>query len=470
MSRRAPALIAVLAFAAAAAFGATLPAAVRQQAERLRDEAAAGTGALALARSLTLEVGPRLAGSPGDRRAVEWALRTLRSLGFADVRAEPVVVPHWERGEAAGEILSPHPQPLAVAALGGSVATADSGLEAEVVRAESLAHLAQLAPAAVAGKIVFINGRTERARDAKGYGDTVPQRTRGAIEAAKKGAVAVVIRSVGTDSNRLPHTGTVRYEEGASRIPAAALAAPDADLLDERLRGAAPVRLRLRLTPRQLPDAESANVVGEVPGGARRAEIVLLACHLDSWDLGPGALDDAAGCGIVIEVGRRLLALPRPSRRTVRLVLFANEEFGLSGARAYAAAHAAELGRHLIAAEADLGSDRVWQISSRVAPAALPAFAEIAALLAPLGVAAGDNQANGGADFIPLRPARVPVAALHHDASRYFDYHHTANDTADKLDSAGLDQSVAAYLAFAYAAANTPADFRPAPAWPPATP
>ena len=303
-----------------------------------------------------------------------------------------------------------------------------------------------------------------------GYSRTVAQRTRGAIAAAKKGAVGVVIRSVGTDQNRLPHTGTVRYEEGVPRIPAAALSAPDADLLEEQLRGAQPVRLRLRLTPRQLPDEESANVVGEVPGGARRNEIVLLGCHLDSWDLGPGALDDAAGCAIVIEVGRRLLALPRPPARTVRVVLFANEEFGLSGAKAYAAAHAAELARHQIAVEADLGSDRVWRISSRVAPAALPAFAEIAALLAPLGVAAGDNAASGGADLGALRPARVPVAALHHDASRYFDYHHSANDTADKLDRAGLDQSVAAYLAFAFAAASTGADFRPAPELPPASP
>jgi hypothetical protein len=468
MSRRAAVLMAVLSAAPAAA--AELSPTVRAQAERLRDEAAAGTGALELARSLTLEAGPRLAGSAGDRRGIEWGLRTLRSLGFANVRAEPVVVPHWERGEAAAEILVPYPQPLAVAALGGSVPTGDRGLEAAVVQADSLAGLAELEPAAVSGKVVFLNGRTERARDAAGYSQTVPQRTRGAIEAAKKGAVAVVIRSVGTDQNRSPHTGTVRYEEGVSRIPAAALAAPDADLLEERLRGGAPVRLRLRLTPRQLPDAQSANVVGEVPGGDRREEIVLLGCHLDSWDLGHGALDDAAGCAIVIEVGRRLLALPRPPRRTVRVVLFANEEFGLSGARAYAAAHAAELARHVIGAEADLGTDRVWQISSRVAPAALPAFAEIAALLAPLGVAAGDNQANGGADFVPLRPARVPVAHLHHDATRYFDYHHSANDTADKLDAAGLDQSVAAYLAFAFAAANTTADFRPAPEWPPATP
>src|SRR5687767_2821585 len=468
MSRRAAVLMSIL--AAAPSGAGELAPTVRAQTERLRDAAASGTGALELARSLALEVGPRLAGSAGDRRAVEWGLRTLRSLGLAHVHAEPVVVPHWERGEAAAEILVPHPQPLVIAALGGSAPTGERGLEAAVVQAESLTALAELPSAAVAGKIVFLNGRMERTRDGAGYGRTVEQRTRGAIEAAKKGAVAVLIRSVGTDQNRLPHTGTVRYEEGVTRIPAAALAAPDADLLEERLRGAAPVRLRLRLTPRQLPDAQSANVVGEVPGGERREEIVLLGCHLDSWDLGHGALDDAAGCAIVIEAGRRLLALPRPSRRTVRIVLFANEEFGLSGARAYAAAHAAELPRHVIAAESDLGTDRVWQISSRVAPAALPAFAEIAALLAPLGVSAGDNQANGGADFVPLRPARVPVAGLQHDASRYFDYHHTANDTADKLDAAGLDQSVAAYLAFAFAAANTTADFRPAPEWPPATP
>ncbi len=443
---------------------AGLSEAIQATAASLRDGAMAGTRAFEFTRSLTLEAGPRLAGSPGDRAAVAWGVRTLKELGFSNVRAEKVTVPHWVRGAESGEITAPHPHPVVLAALGGSVATPEGGIEAEVVEVADLQALAALDPAKVRGKIVFINTRMERTRGEEGYSRAVLVRATGASEAARRGAVAVVIRSIGTDNNRLPHTGGMRYEEGVPRIPAAALSIPDADLLAAQVATGKRVTFRLKLGGRYLDDAESANVIGEVVGREAPQEIVLLACHLDSWDLGMGAVDDGAGCGIVIEAARRIGELRVKPRRTIRVVLYANEEFGLSGARAYAEAHAGELANHVLAGESDFGADRIWKIGSRVAPAALPVIGEIARLIAPLGVEQGDNNASsGGADLIPLQPAHVPVLSFTQDATRYFDWHHTANDTLDKIDPKALDQNVAVWAAAAYVAAEAPTIFGPAP-------
>lgn len=440
-----------------------LPPQVAATAASLRDGAMKGTRAYDLVRSLTLETGPRLAGSPGDRAGVEWGVRMMKEIGLQNVRAEKVTVPHWERGAESGEILSPWPQPVALAALGGSVGTPEGGVEAEVVQVADMAALEAIDPARVQGKIVFVNKRMRRARDGSGYGEAVVSRGRGAIVAGQKGAVALLIRSVGTDNNRTPHTGAMRYEEGGPRIPAAALSNPDSDILEGQVASGKPVVFRLKLGARYLPDAESANVIGEVPGRERPEEIVLLGCHLDSWDLGTGAVDDGAGCAIMMEAARRIGELPRRPRRTVRVVLFANEEFGLSGARAYAEKYAADLPRHILAGESDFGSGRVWRASSRVAPESLPLFDEIAKLLAPIGVERGDNRSGGGADLGPLAPARVPVVGLGQDGTYYFDWHHTANDTLDKIDPKDLDQNVAAWAAVAYAAAEMPGDFGRAP-------
>ncbi len=428
----------------------------------LRDEALTGTRAYEIVRSLTVEVGPRPAGSPGFQRAIEWGVRTLRDLGFANVRTEPVKVPHWEPGVSTGEITSPWPQPVVLLPLGGSVGTPEGGIEAEVVAVSSLQDLEKTDPEKVRGKIVFLNKRMERRRDGSGYGETVPGRGRGAAVAGKLGAVAFLLRSVGTDNNRTPHTGAMRFQEGELQIPAAALSNPDADLLEAELAGhpeGKPVRFHLVLGSRLLPEVDVANVIGEIPGREKPDEIVLLACHLDSWFPGTGAVDDAAGCGIVMEAARRIGALPRKPRRTIRVVLYANEEFGLSGARAYAEQHAAELPKHVLAGESDFGSGRVWQINSRVAPEDLPLFDEIAKLLAPLGVERGDNEADGGADLSPLAPARVPLIGLSQDGTYYFDWHHTANDTLDKIDPKDLDQNVAAWAAAAYAAAEMSGEF-----------
>ena len=458
----------ILACAADCRAQAPAPAAlaedIKATAKSLQTAALAGTRAFEITRSVTVEVGSRPAGSKAYQAAMGWGMRTLKDLGFSNVRLEKVTSPHWERGAESGEIVAPYPQPMVLAALGGSVGTPEGGIEAQVIEVKSLDAVDQLDPAQVKGKIVFYNVRMERTKDGSGYGRAVGVRGAGANRAAKLGATAVLIRSIGTDNNRTPHTGAMRYEEGGTRIPAAALSNPDADLLAAQIATGKPVTFRLKLGARYLPEVEEASVVGEIPGREKPEEIVLLGCHLDSWDLGTGAVDDGAGCAIVMEAARRIGQLPTKPRRTIRVVLYANEEFGLTGARAYAEAHKDELSRHVLAGESDFGSGRVWQISTRVDPAALPLVAGIAELLKPLGIEQGGNEAGGGADLIPLAPARVPVVSLNQDGTLYFDYHHTANDTLDKIDPKDLDQNVAAWVTVAYVAAEMPGDFGRAPA------
>lgn len=450
-------LIGLLAWAAGAAEPA-LPPAVVATAERLRAVGSESELAMEVLASLATEVGHRLAGSDGDKRAVEWAKRKLTELGLENVRAEPVTVPHWVRGENTGEILAPYPQRVVLTALGGSVATPDAGLEAEVLRAESLEALMALPAGAAQGKIVFIDGRMERTRDGSGYGRAVRKRGAGPVEAARKGALALLIRSAGTSKNRIAHTGGTRYQPEVPRIPAASLSNPDADLLAAQVASGKPVRFRLRLLTRELPDELSANVIGEVRGREKPNEIVLLGAHLDSWDMGQGAQDDGAGCAIVTAAAKLIAALPEPPRRTLRVVLFANEEFGLSGARAYAVAHEAELPQHVAAFESDLGAGTVWSFTSGVEERHLPTVEAIGKLLAPLGIEYRGNQSRGGADLSPMRPARVPFFDLAQDAAPYFELHHTDNDTLAMVDPASLKQNVAAHAVLAYVLAELEED------------
>jgi carboxypeptidase Q len=442
-------IVLLVALAACAARPAPTPAApVSELRPRVhRRWQAPPSGAGDIVRSLSDEVGPRLAGSAGDARAVAWGLRTLRAMGLSNVRAEPVRVPHWERGVERAEVTAPFPHPVAVTALGGSVGTPPDGLEAEVVEVGSLEALAALPDASVRGRIVYVHRIMLRTRDGQGYGDAVPVRGRSAIAAARKGAVAVLVRSIGTDHTRMPHTGQMRYEEGVTRIPAAALSTADGDMLHRIVSaGTAPVRVRLTLGCRTLPEADSANVVGEVPGGDRAREVVLLGAHLDSWDLGTGALDDGAGVAIVLSAARQVMR-ERPPRRTVRVVLFANEENGIAGARAYAEAHRDELAQHVVALEADAGDGRVLAIRYAGAPESRGAFHRLAEHLASMGVRERDEPAHGGADLSPLAPAGVPRVDLAQDMATYFDHHHTANDTPAVLNERAIDHAVAVWAA-----------------------
>lgn len=420
----------------------------------LRDRVLATSKAYDTVRSLTDEAGPRLSGSPGGKVAVEWAVRTLKAAGLTNVHAEPVAVPHWDRGEEHAALVEPAPQPLAITTLGGSVGTPPGGLEAEVIEFLSLEAMERADPATLRGKIVFIYVQMERTPDGSGYGRAVTPRSRGPARAAKLGAAALVIRSVGTDDLRFPHTGATRYADDAPKIPAAALAAPDADVLHRLLSAGKRVTMRLDLGARALPDAEGANVIGDIEGSAAPREVVLLGAHLDSWDLGRGALDDGAGCAIIIEAARQIGHLPRRPRRTLRVVLFANEENGLRGAFAYAKAHEAEIPSHVLAMEADLGDGHVREARFLGPPSAAPLFQGVAAGLSPLGVTASLDDAHGGADLIPLVSAGVPVIDLAQDATTYFDVHHTANDTMERVRKGELDRAAAAFAAAAFAAAD----------------
>lgn len=421
------------------------------------DPAEAGQQQLAfdVAASLVTEVGPRFAGTEGDRQAVEWALLKLQVLGFENVRAEPVTVPRWQRGEIAVQLLGATPRPLEAAALGGSVGTPEGGIEAEVLAVQTVAALEKLPAARVRGRIVFITGRMERTRDGSGYGSAVPARRSGPAVAARKGARAVLIRSVGTDPAGRPHTGATKYE-GAPKIPAAALAAADADALEQALQQGK-ARVRLGIGARDAGEARSANVIGEIAG--HTPEIVLLGAHLDSWDITPGANDDAAGVGIAIAAAHRLASLGKP-RRTIRVVLFANEEFGVSGGKAYAQAHADELARHVLVMEADAGSGAPYRLSGWLADADWP---EVARLAGELGLEPGENRREGGTDVEPLRRLGVPEIVVQQDASRYFDVHHTAHDTVERLDRDGLARATEAFVAAARLASERPAPFSRVP-------
>ncbi len=434
---------------------AALPTAASLATARgLRDKALTDDTGYEVLRSLTTEVGARSAGSPGDLRAVTWALAKLKALGFQNVHAESVTVPHWIRGDARAEIMAPWPQRMVVATLGGSIATPAEGIEAEVVRVNSLYELKLAKPEQVEGKIVFFGGHMAKNREGSGYGPAVAVRGRGAAEAAKLGALAVVIRSIGTDHDRVPHTGEMHFEANEKRIPAMALSTPDADLLDEELASGQRVRIRLRDDSQWADSTRSANVVGEIPGRDKNGEVVVLGAHLDSWDLGTGAEDDGAGVAIMTGAAHLIGELKTPPKRTIRVVLFANEEFGLSGARTYARDHAAEASRIVLGMESDLGPWWVYGLSSRVSTAKLPVIRALWNVIQPLGVEYMGNEASGDADVGQLYALGVPVFDLLTDATRYFDLHHTPNDTFDKIDPAQLRHNVACYSALAYMVAD----------------
>jgi len=461
---QAAALLALL--SSAAAPGADWSEQDLAAAAALRDKAMTGTRAYEHVSSLVTEVGPRSAGSPGDAAAVRWAMNRLGSLGFSHVRTQDVLVPHWVRGTAEVAILAPFPQTLVATSIGGSVGTGEEGIEAQVVNAASLDALSALPAGNVKDKIVFIDERMQRARDGSGYAATVRNRSQGPSVAANLGALALVIRSVGTSDDRIAHTGGLNYRPDAPRIPAFAISNPDADVLARQLQAGKPVRMRLKSTARELPPAWSANVIGEIPGRERPAEIVLLAAHLDSWDLGYGAIDDGAGVAIVTEAARLIGKLDRAPARTIRVVLFANEEFGTSGGREYARLATDTLANHVLALEADFGAGPVWRLESRVGSESVPSLSAMLGVLAPIDIAEGANTADPGSDIRPLMNAGVPILDLTLDGAKYFDVHHTVNDTLAKVDAKALDQSVAAFAVAAYLAATKQGDFGRVPVEP----
>ncbi len=408
--------------------------------------------------SLTTEVGARPAGSPNDAKAVEWARAKLTALGFERVWTEPVKVDAWTRISGHAEVISPYPQHLSITALGNSVSTSGEGVTADVAYYENFDQLKAATSDRARGKIVFIDSAFKKSREGADYGKTVGARVIGVNEASKRGAVALMIRSIGSDQNRLAHTGTMRYDDKSPRIPAAAVSAPDAEMIARQIKSGKTVKIVLALKNSITKGLESSNVLAEIRGSEKPNQVVAIGAHLDSWDLGTGAIDDGTGVAITVAAAKILKDMGVRPKRTIRVILFANEENGLDGGRAYAALHGKE--KHQLVAESDLGAANVYRIHSVVSEATLPWIREIASVIAPLGIELGDNKAGVGADVSPLvNEWGHPGASLAQDATDYFDYHHTANDTLDKVDRVQLKQNVAAWVALVWLAAQAEADF-----------
>lgn len=408
---------------------------------------------------LTTEIGQRLAGSDAEARARQWAVAELTELGFDAVRVEPFEIPFWSRKSESVSVVLPGPQPLVATALGGSAATPEGGVTGQVIRFESLSALQAAPISRVDGKIVFIDERTIKTMDGSGYGMGVRKRSQCAQSASDKGALACLIRSVGTQPHRMPHTGIMARDGAEGAGAAAAISGPDADQLT-RLLDRGPVTVSVDIQTEIKTNAPSGNVIAELTGTDLADEIVLIGCHLDSWDLGTGALDDGAGCGIVVGAAMLIADLPDRPRRTIRVVLYGAEEVGLFGATAYAREHGDHLDKHVLAAESDFGAGPIWRFQTRFGEAALPYARAVQNILMPLGVTPGDNRASGGPDIGVLARSGVPVVTPGQNGIDYFDYHHTPDDTFDKIKVDEFRQNVAVYAAFTYIAAETGWDFR----------
>lgn len=447
-----------LALATCLGLALPLPALAQADPAALRDAALEDEIAWDITEGLTTEVGPRLAGTEAEARARAWAVKKLAALGFSNVRNEPFKMKTWVRGEETLDVLAPFPQPLRLTALGNSGTTPAKGLEAEIVYFPDLAALQAAPEGSLKGKIAFVSHTMTRTQDGSQYGAYGAVRRSGPATAARKGAAAMLIRSVGTDYHRNPHAGGTGFPDGVTPIPAAALAIPDAEQLERILKRGQPVKVRLTLTPRQIGVTESGNVIAEVPGSDPAAGLVVVACHLDSWDLGTGAFDDAAGCGIVAAAAKRIMDAGTP-RRTIRILWAGAEEVGIFGGTAYFDAHKGE--RHALASESDFGADRVWRVDFKLPEGAKAVGDRVAAALAPLGIARGRQPASGGADVSDLIASGVAGIDLQQDGTRYFDLHHTPDDTLDKIDPAQLRQNVAAWTAMLAVVANAPEEIGP---------
>ncbi len=443
---------------------APITAAQQRTIDRLQAAALESDRAYDIVESLVTEVGPRLAGSEAEARARDWAVAMLRANGFANVRVEPFTLPYWDATREEAHIVSPGiERAMVAAALGGSPSTPEGGLTAEIVRFPNMAALEAAPNGAVRGRIVFIDEHMARAQDGAGYGVAVRKRGLCAPVAQVKGAAACLIRAVGTDTHRFAHQGGSSRQAQNASLPAMSISPADADVLSNLLqRGTVRVRLNIQADIRE--NAQSGNVIAEIRGRERPNEIVLLAAHLDSWDMGQGAIDDGAGVAVITSAARLIRDLPRRPRRTIRILLAGAEENGVHGGAAYGRAHAAEAANHIVALESDFGAGRVWRFDTRFADTAAPYGRAFQRALSPLGVLPGNNLADGGADVNAMRTAGVPVVDLSQDGTDYFDYHHTPNDTLYAIDPENLRQNVAAWATFVYLAADTDWSFRAPPA------
>src|SRR5437773_2542506 len=412
---------------------------------------------------LANNIGPRLSGSAQAAKAVEYVANELKASG-CEVQLEKAMVPHWVRGEETAALVqfpgqAPETtQKIVLCALGPSVATPANGITAEVIAVRNFDELKSLPRDRVAGKIVLFNYPFDKqmaaeGRAGKAYGEAVVYRSDGPSAAARLGAVACLIRSVGGADYRLPHTGQTDYANDAPKIPAGAVTAEDADLIADLVRQG-PVRMKLVLTPQTLPDVESANVIGDIKGSEHPEQVIVVSGHLDSWDLGTGAIDDGAGVAVSMEVANLIQKLHLNPKRTIRVIAWMNEENGLAGSKQYAKDHEKEWMNHFADMETDGGADHPLGINIKAKPEVKKTFAPVAAILQASGAGMLNLVEHCGADIGPMEKAGVPAFSPIQDSRFYFNYHHTAADTLDKIVPKELAENSAVVAVLAYALAN----------------
>jgi Peptidase family M28/PA domain len=394
-------------------------------------------------------IGNRLSGSAALDEAIAWAAAQMKRDGLEHVSTPPVKVPHWVRGREEAQIVTPLHRPLTMLGLGGSVATTGDGITAEVVPVANFNALDALGHDQVAGKIVLFNVPFE------GYGKTVVYRSTGASHAARLGAAAVLLRSVGSLAMQTPHTGSMDYAPGVAKIPAAAITAEDAQLIQRLTDSGEHVTVRLYMEARMLPDADSANVIGEITGREKPEEVVVMGGHIDSWDVGQGAQDDGSGIMAALEAAAILRKLDLRPRRTLRVIFWTNEENGTAGARAYRAMVGDAVHQHVAAIEMDGGAEKPLGFGVNLSGAALARVQEIGHLLEPIG-ASQIHEGGGGADIGPLMRDGVPGFGLFTVGQHYFDWHHSRTDTVDKVDPENFRQCIAAMAVMSYVLADMP--------------
>ena len=412
---------------------------------------------------LSNNIGPRLTGSAQAGKAVEYVASELKAIG-CEVQMERVMVPHWVRGEETAALVqfpgqaANTTQKIVLCALGDSVATPADGIEAEVIAVRNFDELKSLPREKVAGKIVLFNYPFDKQMAAEGrggeaYGEAVVYRADGPSAAARQGAVACLIRSVGGADYRLPHTGQTDYANDAPKLPAGAVTAEDVDLIADLVRQG-PVRMKLVLTPQTLPDVESANVIGDIKGSEHPEQVIVVSGHLDSWDLGTGAIDDGAGVAVSMEVANLIQKLHLKPKRTIRVIAWMNEENGLAGSKQYAKDQEKEWMNHFAVMETDGGADHPLGINIKAKPEVKKTFAPVAAILQGSGAGMLNLVEHCGADIGPMEKVGVPAFSAIQDSRFYFNYHHTAADTLDKIVPKELAENSAVVAVAAYALAN----------------
>ena len=413
---------------------------------------------------LSHNIGPRLSGSAQAAKATEYVAAELKAIG-CDAQLEKVMVPHWVRGEETAALVQfpgmaeGTTQKILLCTLGGSVATPKEGITAEVVAVRNFDELKAMPRDKVSGKIVLFNNHFDKEMAAQShageaYGEAVPYRSDGPSAAARQGAVGCLIRSVGGADYRLPHTGQTKYASDAPKVPAGAVTSEDADLIVDLVKQG-PVKMKVVLAPQTLPDVESANVIGDIKGSEHPEQVVVVSGHLDSWDLGTGAIDDGAGVAVSMEVANLIHKLDLKPKRTIRVIAWMNEENGLAGSKQYAKDHEKDWANHFAAMETDGGADHPVGLNIKAKPEVKAMLKAVAAILQASGAGALELSEHAGADIEPMEKAGVPAFAPIQDSRFYFNYHHSAADTLDKINPQQLAENSAVVAVAAYALANS---------------